>query len=133
MQRAMSALGQSRTLAWKWKLGTLQGAVTFNAQAERRYGDDQDKRCSEPPRTSIEPSPLSGEKPKWRSIKSIGAALLRSTQSTTAPQTAIIKPKPISTGRALRSTASLYAQGRGTQTTHCVAQDDFVTIGLRDN
>ena len=50
--------------------------------------------------TSIEPSPLSGEKPKWRSIKSIGAALLCSTQSTTAPQTAMIKPKPISTGRA---------------------------------
>ena len=52
--------------------------------------------------TSIEPSPSSGEKPKCRSIKSIGAALLRSTQSSNAPQTAMIEPKPISTPRAVR-------------------------------
>ena len=55
--------------------------------------------------TSIEPSPSSGEKPKCRSIKSMGAALLRCTQSSTAPQTAMIEPKPISTPRAVGSTA----------------------------
>ena len=49
--------------------------------------------------TSNEPSPSSGEKPKCRSIKSIGAALLRCAQSRTAPETAMIELKPISMPR----------------------------------
>ena len=50
-----------------------------------------------------EPSPSSGEKPKCRSIKSIGAALLRCAQCSTAPQTAMTEPKAISTPRAVGS------------------------------
>ena len=54
-------------------------------------------------KTSIEPSPSSGEKPKCRSIKSRGAAFVPCTQSSTAPQTPMIEPKLISAPRSVGS------------------------------
>ena len=97
----MCALCQLGTSASKF--GTLGGRL-LKRPAERHRCDDHDKYCNE--QNFLEPSPSSGEKPKCRSMKSIGATLLRSTQSSTAPQTAMIEAKPISTPRVVRSTAS---------------------------
>ena len=84
--------------------------------------------------TSIEPSPFWGEKPKCRSIKSIGATLLRSNQSSTAPQTVMIEPKPISTPRATRSIGVLLMPNAETHNDHpqCCARQ-LLTIDLRGN
>ena len=77
----------------------------FGCPAERHHSDDHTSTVMS--KTSIEPSPSSGEKPKCRSIKSRGAALLRSTQSSSAPQTAIMEAKAISPPRAVGPTTIL--------------------------
>ena len=104
---SMSALGQKQTCAMQTAMSALtpkaditgKFATLGSGYLNARRNATAAKLMTSTVRsiTSIEPSPLSGEKPTCRSIKSMGAALLRSTQSSSVPQTAIIEPKAIST------------------------------------
>jgi hypothetical protein len=108
--QAMSALGQKQTCAMQTAMSALtpkadiagKFATLGSGYLNARRNATAAKLMTSTVRsiTSIEPSPLSGEKPTCRSIKSMGAALLRSTQSSNVPQTAIIEPKAISPPRA---------------------------------
>ena len=76
----MSALGQKRTFAGKFAtLGSGYLDVARNAYATMTTPSTVRSK------TSIEPSPSSREKLKYRSIKSIGTGLLSRAQYSAAP------------------------------------------------